>query len=810
MDDDEPTGNINTELSIQVGGSVAGDIEREGDVDFYAVFLQAGVRYQIDLEGTDTSQGTLRDPFLTGIFNSSGVSVATANDDSGVGINSRIFFTPSVTGTYFIGASSFDNISLDDIGTYTLFIDEAALSDRPDPVELRTVGDSGNGLIDGINFGRAYGNGVDAPNITFSFADRDSTFLAPFNLEVDDEDIDITETAIALTPTAQAIIRTGLAAVEEFANIQFTEVPDEGPDFGILRFFGNTAASGRVIGFAGLPSSSPTASDVAIFEGAIRNDGLLGFVILHELGHALGLTHLEDEEDIFPQAFAGAEFTLLTEQFSSAFFPEATSVSFYPTTYGYADILALRHLYGAPPTPANPDNVYRFDLNAQYWQTIFDTEGTDTIEVFGSNEAVRIDLSPDARYFGGAFIDVGTTVRYFNRGFEIGSRDETVFISPETIIENLKTAGGADALVANAADNRVESGGGNDTVDGAGGNDRLLGEAGNDLLIGGTGGDTLVGGTGDDTAGGGAGSDRFFAGSGDVGADLLVGGAGQDLLAGGAGNDLIVGGNYIGDSFSFGVSDAASAAGSDTLFGGSGDDTLIAANFNDSNGNQAFSTGEATDDDISRNVGFAGTGDDLVFGSAGQDELGGGTGNDTISGGGGADTIYGGRNDENAVGTNDQISSGIGDDVVFASGGNDSIDGGDGGDTLFGGSGNDTIIGGNGADDIFNGAGNDSVDAGAGSDTIRSGTGDDTLTGGGGADTFTFRSGHGNDRITDFNLGSDTLNFASSSGSSPLDSATETTVGGVSGLLITTGGTDTIFLVGLTLANASSVNVTFD
>lgn len=810
--DDEPTGNVTTSLSVTVGGQAIGTIEEEGDVDFFSVVLQAGVTYQIDLEGTDTGVGSLRDPFLTGVFNASGVQVAAANDDSGVGINSRILFTPNVTGTYFIGASSFDNVSLIDTGTYTLFVDEQELSTRPDPVVLRSVADSGNDFIDGITFGRAYGNGVDTPNLTFSFADQFSTFLSPFNLDVDDEVIDITDFVRPLSSTGRGIFLDALQQIEGFANIAFTEVPDEGNTFGTVRIFGNTAASGRVIGLAGLPSSSPTASDIAIFEGAIRDPDLLSFVIIHETGHALGLTHPEDEDSNFPEAFRGAEFTVLVETFRSAFFPNATSASFYPTSFSYADILGLRQLYGPPPTPDNVDNVYRFDVNLEYWETIFDTEGNDTIEIFGGNESVTIDLTGDDRYFGGRFIDVGTTIRYFGQGVEVGSRDETVFVSPETVIENIKSAGGNDALIANSANNRIEGGGGDDTIDGVAGSDRLLGEAGNDFLLGRAGADTLVGGQGNDTASGGDGDDRFFAGSGDIGADVLVGGFANDLLAGGAGHDLLVGGSYIGSAFEFGVTNAEIAAGSDTLFGGAGNDTLIGGNLNDTDSNQAFTTGEALLTDTSRNVAFAGTGDDLIFGSAGQDVLGGGTGNDTIESGGGADTIFGGRNDQNVTGTNDQITSGAGDDAIFASGGNDSIDAGDGADTIFGGSENDTINGGNGADDIFNGAGNDIVNAGAGADTIRSAAGDDTLTGGGGNDTSIFRAGHGNDRITDFSLGSDSLLLSSDAngGVNPLDSATQTVVSGQSGLLITTGDGDSIFLVGITQQQASSINVVFD
>ena len=45
-------------------------------------------------------------------------------------------------------------------------------------------------------------------------------------------------------------------------------------------------------------------------------------------------------------------------------------------------------------------------------------------------------------------------------------------------------------------------------------------------------------------------------------------------------------------------------------------------------------------------------------------------------------------------------------------------------------------------------------------DTIEGGAGGDTLTGGAGADTFVFKSGDGNDKITDFTNGTDTIDLS--------------------------------------------------
>ncbi|UWQ83875.1 SGNH/GDSL hydrolase family protein [Leisingera caerulea] len=91
-----------------------------------------------------------------------------------------------------------------------------------------------------------------------------------------------------------------------------------------------------------------------------------------------------------------------------------------------------------------------------------------------------------------------------------------------------------------------------------------------------------------------------------------------------------------------------------------------------------------------------------------------------------------------ALGGDDTIRAGAGNDAVFGGTGHDEIQGGSGGDVLLGGSGNDTVNGRRDNDIISGGDGNDTLRGGAGDDVIADGRGNDLALGGRGDDTFIF------------------------------------------------------------------------
>ena len=114
--DDFPNDNTTTG-EVEVGGSVTGNVDRDADVDWFRVELEADTRYQIDVEGADTGRGTLENPAAS-MLDAVGTSLSVADDDSGVGENGRVIYTPTADGTYYIAVSGAVNTT----GTYTVSV----------------------------------------------------------------------------------------------------------------------------------------------------------------------------------------------------------------------------------------------------------------------------------------------------------------------------------------------------------------------------------------------------------------------------------------------------------------------------------------------------------------------------------------------------------------------------------------------------------------------------------------------------------------------------------------------------------------
>ncbi len=159
--------------TIPVNSLVTDRIGWQSDTsDWYKVILTAGTTYQFDLIGTAGDGAlaglTLADPWLA-IRSSAGVLVA-ANDDSGVGANSRIFYTPTVSGTYFLDAQALLSSSS---GIYSLIVNSTPVGSSI------TVGSSVTGTV-GFGGDTNLHSVALTAGVTYGFALDGTTLVDPF------------------------------------------------------------------------------------------------------------------------------------------------------------------------------------------------------------------------------------------------------------------------------------------------------------------------------------------------------------------------------------------------------------------------------------------------------------------------------------------------------------------------------------------------------------------------------------------------------------------------------------------------------
>ncbi|GIX14759.1 MAG: hypothetical protein KatS3mg118_2718 [Paracoccaceae bacterium] len=297
----------------------------------------------------------------------------------------------------------------------------------------------------------------------------------------------------AMTSGEMAAVRSALDLVETLINVTFVEVTGSAdPDFN----FGKVTLPGATAGYGGYRYSHNGSAvlawdSFAVYDNTIDiSSGQLS-LILHEIGHGLGLKHPFDAPAL-PAAYENNKYTVMSYDPNPDTGKDSDAMMLF-------DILALQTRWGENDGHAAGDDVYDGPRNPTV-DVIWDTGGTDTMDASARSNPVRLDLRP-ARFS------------------QFDGRDDLA-IAYGVRIENAVGGSGDDRLVGSNAANTLQGGAGNDRISGKQARDRL--EGGEEV-------------------------DRLF---GEEGRDWLYGGSQRDYLDGGAGNDLLVGGGGR-DTFDF-------------------------------------------------------------------------------------------------------------------------------------------------------------------------------------------------------------------------------------------------------------------
>ncbi|WP_194938926.1 M10 family metallopeptidase [Pseudomonas pisciculturae] len=274
--------------------------------------------------------------------------------------------------------------------------------------------------------------------------------------------------------------RDAMASWADVANLRFTQGSTVGSAEGNVGFgnFSPKEDGELVIAEAtGLPTESTQrflaqnpriprtvlTSDV-YFDGhdeantapSLTNGRLKSYV--HEVGHALGLSHPHDDDGTTTYAEDSLGYSVMSyrdELYTGQDFTKNGS-KHYARGPMVDDIAAAQKIYGANTNARKGDTTYGFNSNADREDfrlkhssdapvfTIWDSAGVDTMDFSGFHHSQLINMSP-------------------GKASSVGGMKGNVFIAKGATIENAVGGTGDDVFISNRAQNAMTGNGGNNT-----------------------------------------------------------------------------------------------------------------------------------------------------------------------------------------------------------------------------------------------------------------------------------------------------------------------------------------------------------
>ena len=387
------------------------------------------------------------------------------------------------------------------------------------------VVESGDPYIDGL---------LSTSRWTDSLDDNVTTITFGFPTSASDYGSGYAEPSIGFmpfdNPDLQKFVRLALAQYAAVANVQFVEQTGQSASTAEIRF-----------GFTGKPHL-PGVAAWSYYPGP-NNGGDLWVpntsysswsdippgsqnfrILIHELGHGMGLKHSFDASNGLPALPTNHESSEYTVMSYTPFLNKGTADKpigngDYVQTLMMDDIQALQYMYGANYATHAEDTVYKWDpqtaleyingvpqtasapwsydvnapdsnLHNKILMTLWDGGGEDTYDFSNYSTNLSVDLQPGAW----TTLAQDQVAEAKDHTMAPGNIANARLFEGDTrsLIENAIGGSGDDSITGNQADNHLIGGSGDDQLFGLDGNDTLDGGAGDDTLDGGAGVDTAL------------------------------------------------------------------------------------------------------------------------------------------------------------------------------------------------------------------------------------------------------------------------------------------------------------------------------
>lgn len=544
-------GDASTTASLTPTSAQASTIDAVGDQDWFRLSLVAGYRYEFVL---NAAAGSTLNTFMS-LLDANGVQIAF-NDDA-VDLNSRLSFTATSSGTFYLNAQG----AAGSTGAYTLAMTEAAPVDSiaantattavltptaPQSSSVDLAGDQDWFRLS-LTAGYRYDFAMDA-----TAGSSLDTYLRLLNangveLAFNDDSVGLNSrlSFTASTGGTYYLSAQGYGSTIGGYSLSMTQTAP------VDAIAGNTSTS------AALSPSLPQNSTVDLpgdqdwFRISLTAGSRYDFALNATTGSSLD-TYMRLLDGNGTQLAVNDDAVGLNSRIS---FTATSSGTYYVSAQGSAGTIGGYSLAVVQTVLA--DTIAGSSATTA---TLTTAAGqSSAIDTAGDQDWFRLTLTAGYRYDFAMDATAGSTLDTYLRllnssGLEINFNDDAVGLNSRLSFTattggtyylsaqgyGTTTGGYSLAMTQSLADLTLVGTNRNDILNGAGGNDTISGTGGHDLLSGFAGADLLDGGIGQDQLNGGAGNDTLIGGAG---RDELTGGAGADVFRFLALSDSAVGGN---------------------------------------------------------------------------------------------------------------------------------------------------------------------------------------------------------------------------------------------------------------------------